>query len=330
MTPEAPTDRKAGRRTLRVAMALAFAVLLVIPAAAEARSKAGVSIVQVKRGDTVHRIARRHGVTARTIIRLNRLRRPYRLLVGQRLRLRSWRYHRVKRGESLSRLAVRYRVRMAKLIKLNRLQRPYRLRIGQRLRVPSRRHAARPAAMPKRTRAAENIRSTRRRSARGGARRKASRIVVAPRRPVGRPPALSGRGFRWPVLGRVIGRFGRRPGGQRNDGVNIAAPAGSVVRAAENGIVAYAGSDIEGFGELLLIKHADGWVTAYAHNDRFLVRRGQRVRRGQPIARVGSTGAVLRAQLHFEIRKGKRPINPLTKLRRVRRLAGRTPTRLHR
>ena len=91
--------------------------------------------------------------------------------------------------------------------------------------------------------------------------------------------------------------------------VAIAAPA------AENGVVAYAGNEIRGFGNLLLIKHADGYVTAYAHNRDLLVRRGQRVRRGQKIATVGQTGSVNRPQLHFEIRKGRRPKNPEDYLR---------------
>jgi murein DD-endopeptidase MepM/ murein hydrolase activator NlpD len=118
------------------------------------------------------------------------------------------------------------------------------------------------------------------------------------------------------VNGRIISSFGAKKGGLHNDGINIAAARGAPVRAAENGIVAYAGNELRGFGNLLLIKHADGWTSAYAHNDRLLVRRGDQVRRGQIIARVGSTGSVTSPQLHFELREGSEAIDPLRLLAR--------------
>jgi murein DD-endopeptidase MepM/ murein hydrolase activator NlpD len=118
------------------------------------------------------------------------------------------------------------------------------------------------------------------------------------------------------VNGKIISSFGAKKGGLHNDGINIAAARGAPVRAAENGIVAYAGNELRGFGNLLLIKHADGWTSAYAHNDRLLVRRGDQVRRGQIIARVGSTGSVTSPQLHFELREGSEAIDPLRLLAR--------------
>src|SRR3546814_11834065 len=92
--------------------------------------------------------------------------------------------------------------------------------------------------------------------------------------------------------------------------LNIAAPRGTAVRAAENGVVAYAGEELKGFGKLLLVKHADGWVTAYAHNDALMVAAGDTVKRGQTIARVGSSGHADRPQLHFQVRPGTRAVNP--------------------
>ena len=123
-------------------------------------------------------------------------------------------------------------------------------------------------------------------------------------------------GFIWPVNGDVISDFGAKGSGLVNDGINIAASRGAPVRAAEGGVVAYAGNELRGFGNMLLIKHADGWVTAYAHTDELLVNRGERVGKGQVIARVGSTGSVSRPQLHFEMRQGKKPVDPLQYLRR--------------
>jgi murein DD-endopeptidase MepM/ murein hydrolase activator NlpD len=112
------------------------------------------------------------------------------------------------------------------------------------------------------------------------------------------------------LKGRIIGSFGPRESGLHNDGLNIAAPSGTPIRAAENGVVVYAGNELRGFGNLLLIKHADGWVTAYAHAQTLKVGRGDQVRRGEIIATVGDSGNVGRPQLHFEIRKGQQPIDP--------------------
>ncbi|RVU39239.1 LysM peptidoglycan-binding domain-containing protein [Hwanghaeella grinnelliae] len=141
-----------------------------------------------------------------------------------------------------------------------------------------------------------------------------SQVTIAGPKIVPRPEARSKDTFLWPVQGRVISRFGPKAGGLHNDGVNIAAPRGTSVRAAENGVVVYAGSELKGFGNMVLVKHADGYVTAYAHTADVLVKRGDRVRRGQAIARVGSTGNVDRPQLHFEIRKGRKAINPQGRL----------------
>lgn len=141
-----------------------------------------------------------------------------------------------------------------------------------------------------------------------------TRVVVAGPKVVPRPEARSKDTFLWPVQGRVISRYGPKAGGLHNDGVNIAAPRGTPVRAAENGVVVYAGSELKGFGNMVLVKHADGYVTAYAHTSDVLVQRGDRVRRGQAIARVGSTGNVDSPQLHFEIRKGRKAIDPQGRL----------------
>jgi murein DD-endopeptidase MepM/ murein hydrolase activator NlpD len=128
-------------------------------------------------------------------------------------------------------------------------------------------------------------------------------------------PPLSGDGFLWPVdAGDLISAFGAKPDGRRNDGINIAAPAGTIVRAAENGLVVYADEDLAAFGRMLLIRHADGFLTAYAHNDALLVTRGDTVTRGQPIAKVGRSGEVVEPQLHFEIRRGKNAVDPVALL----------------
>ena len=122
--------------------------------------------------------------------------------------------------------------------------------------------------------------------------------------------------FLWPAEGRVISRFGSKPGGMHNDGINIAVPMGTAVRAAQNGVVAYAGNELRGYGNLVLIRHEDGWMTAYAHNDSLLVGKGDVVERGQVISRSGKSGRVSRPQAHFEIRRNGEPQDPLRLLTR--------------
>lgn len=116
--------------------------------------------------------------------------------------------------------------------------------------------------------------------------------------------------FRWPVRGRVITEFGAKSGSDRNDGINLAVPEGTSIKSAEDGEVIYSGNELKGYGNLVLVKHTDGWVTAYAHASELLVNKGAKVTRGQIIARAGTTGSVQQPQLHFELRKGQKPVDP--------------------
>ena len=123
--------------------------------------------------------------------------------------------------------------------------------------------------------------------------------------------AAEATGFRWPVRGRIIQKFGKLDDGTQNDGINVAVPLGTEVHAAEEGTVAYAGSELKGYGNLVLIRHTGNWVSAYAHNQEILVKRGDKITRGQVIARAGKTGSVSQPQVHFELRKGSLPVDPM-------------------
>lgn len=125
------------------------------------------------------------------------------------------------------------------------------------------------------------------------------------------PPSANGTSFRWPVRGRIISDFGTKPSGEKNDGINLAVPEGTAVKAAEAGTVIYAGNELAGYGNLVLVRHADGWVSAYAHNSTITVNRGDTVQRGQTVAQAGMTGSVTSPQVHFELRKGAKPVNPM-------------------
>jgi len=270
-----------------------------------AQAFANVNAVVAGRGDTVYALSRRHRVPVRVIIQANRLRPPYHLRAGQRVVLPRSRRHTVSRGETFYGIAQQYRVHPYDLARANDLRQPYDLRAGQGLVLPEQSSATnrRVASGPPKTKAASPV--IRRQPA------------TAPPPAVPRPPAASGKGFIWPVRGRVISGFGGKAKGLRNDGINIASKRGAAVVAAENGVVVYAGNELRGFGNLLLIKHSGGWVTAYAHNDKVLVKRGARVAKGQQVATVGSTGSVKYPQLHFEIRRGRVARDPIKYLRGV-------------
>ena len=128
--------------------------------------------------------------------------------------------------------------------------------------------------------------------------------------------ARSSSKFTWPVRGKILSHYGAKTGGLFNDGINISASQGTTVVAAENGVVAYAGNEVKGMGNLIIIQHEGGWMTVYAHLNSVSVRRGARVTVGQKIGTVGQTGKVSQPQLHFEIRKGRKAYNPINYLKK--------------
>jgi murein DD-endopeptidase MepM/ murein hydrolase activator NlpD len=140
--------------------------------------------------------------------------------------------------------------------------------------------------------------------------------VATAEAPVPAPTADSIK-LRWPASGKIIAGFGGRPDGTHNDGINLSVPLGTDVHAAESGVVAYAGSELKGYGNLILVRHDNGWVTAYAHNDELLVKRGDKVRRGQVISKAGKTGTVDQPQVHFELRQGSKPVDPTPYLEKI-------------
>jgi murein DD-endopeptidase MepM/ murein hydrolase activator NlpD len=144
-----------------------------------------------------------------------------------------------------------------------------------------------------------------------------SNVQTAAITPPSKPRGSAGDKLRWPVQGRVLAGFGQRSDGTHNDGINLSVPQGTAVHAAESGTVAYAGSELKGYGNLILLRHDNGWVTAYAHNEALLVKRGDKVQRGQVIAKAGRTGSVDQPQLHFELRQGSKPVDPVPFLERL-------------
>jgi len=243
--------------------------------------------------------------------------------------------HTMRAGESLYGIARRYKVPLAELQRVNGITEPTRVRIGAELYVPGtgealpERHvgpSAPPAAPPRVVQgppggvAQPRLLNAPPESRDPGDQRMASRgdrATDAGSDTVGPPPAAQAAlKFRWPVRGRIVANFGKRSDGTHNDGINMAVPMGTDIHAAESGRVAYAGSELKGYGNLILIRHDNGWVSAYAHADQILVKRDDVVRRGQIIAKAGKTGTVDQPQLHFELRQGSKPVDPLPHMER--------------
>lgn len=217
--------------------------------------------------------------------------------------------HVVRPGETLYSLGRAYEMRPHKIASYNGLSMNRGLSIGQRVRIPGGANTS-PVAN------SAPVRLPRQQVATRNSDYLDQAPVTRQREPVLRQETRIERidnssGFRWPVRGRVISKFGSKPNNTRNEGINIAVPEGTGVRAAEAGVVAYAGNELKGYGELVLVRHQNGWVTAYAHNSELMVKRGDAVRRGDVIARAGKTGSVKTPQVHFEVRQGATAVDPM-------------------
>ena len=279
--------------------------------------RSSASSVTVAKGDTVYALSRRYNVPIRAMIEINGLRPPFLLTPGQRLRLPRTAEHVVAKGDTIYSISRRYSVDMSSLARHNKISWPYSIFPGQVLSLPGTIVTAKRKTVTSWKKVPSKAAPKKSVSKGKKARKSPPKRTKALRKSNVRlpaPPSRSKGKFAWPLKGKVITRFGSAGAGRHNDGINIKVAEGTYVRAAENGVVAYAGNELKGFGNLLLVKHADGWMTAYAHNKEFLVKRGQTVKRGQVMAKAGKTGNVREAQLHFEVRRGTKAVDPIAYL----------------
>jgi murein DD-endopeptidase MepM/ murein hydrolase activator NlpD len=288
--------------------------------------------VTIGHGETLDAVARKNGVPLSALMEVNGITNVASIRPGQRLVIPRYvsgsaaqasapppapaaqvseNVHVVGPGESLIGIARNHGVTLTALAHANNIQ-PYdKVSIGSRLTIPGQKVAMRQAPAPKvaqpRTVATEKVATVPAQTARvakpeAGVHETEITKTVEPE---GAIPS-----FRWPVKGRIIAAFGQRPNGVQNDGINLAVPEGTPVKAADDGVVAYAGNELKGYGNLVLIRHSNGYVSAYANASELMVKRGDNVKRGQVIAHAGQTGNVTSPQLHFEIRKGSTPVDP--------------------
>lgn len=300
----------------------------------------------VLKGDTVYTVAKQYNLPMRDIIEVNNLSAPYTLEFGYRMKLPAPNEYTVKKYDTLYTVSAMFDSSVNEVARLNNLSAPYALKAGQVLRLPSP-HARGGSNLaggdftiePGETQTPMKVEAVEREviappvgtssasappqpqvytsttplpDATPSAPAKAQTASVAvPKIPDEVPPRVKGNGkFMMPVDGKIISAYGPKEGGLHNDGINIKAPRGTPVRAADNGVVVYAGNEIQGYGNLVLVRHADRWMTAYAHMDKMLVKKGDTLKQGQSLGTVGSTGQVDGPQLHFEVRRGTEAKNP--------------------
>ena len=234
----------------------------------------------------------------------------------------------VARGDTLYSLSRKYSVPVNDLAVMNKLTPPFNLHVGQKIRVPN--LARVPVETVDKT-TVKVVEKSQKSSVQTKltqpkvAKKTEPKVVAAgtekkissdPTKKLPKITARSSSKFSWPVRGKILSGYGAKSNGLFNDGINVAATHGTAVVAAENGVVAYAGNEVKGMGNLIIIQHDDGWMTVYAHMDSMVVRRGARVNVGQKIGTVGKTGKVDSSQLHFEIRKGTKAYDPMTYLKK--------------
>jgi murein DD-endopeptidase MepM/ murein hydrolase activator NlpD len=314
------------------------------PAARDGWNHSGGTPIIVGTSDTLEGLSRRYGVSTAEILKANGYQGPRRLQPGQRLIIpkratlaethaapaekhvaatsAAAGVHYVNRGETLMSIARHNHISVGELARANGLQTSTTLRAGMKITVPTKvaAVAAQPVATAATPPAAAPPPAVHTAAAMPAGPVQKVNLAVATATPEAaavKPSVKAAEAtgalptFRWPVRGRVIAAYGTRTNGKSNDGINLAVPEGTPVKAAEDGVVAYAGNELKGYGNLILVRHPNGYVTAYAHASELLVKRGDTIKRGQVIAKSGQSGEAASPQLHFEIRKGSTPVDPL-------------------
>ena len=230
--------------------------------------------------------------------------------------------HTVASGDTLGKIARRYRVGVRDIAVANGIAPETPLKVGMRLTIPLKAAAMRPgksqpgASVVAQTKPAAapyaNMPAVPAPGRLASSESAANVRIASPVEPSSEGVGPNGApAFRWPARGRIINNYGAKVNGSTNDGIDLAVPEGTQVRAADDGVVAYAGNELKGYGNLVLVRHSNGFVTAYANASELLVRRNDQVHKGQVILKSGQTGNAATPQLHFEIRKNSAPVDPV-------------------
>ena len=245
----------------------------------------------VRKGDNLYSISRKFTIPIQEIIKLNKIKEPYRIYPKQVIYLPFLHAHKIIKGDTLYSISRNYGTNVFSLAKLNNIFDVNNISVGQNLLIPKNKKTLSPKKKKNWNREYAKKQN------------KSIRNTKIKNKSVSK--------FIWPVKGKLISKYGKSKGGFYNDGINIISQKGAVVISSEDGKVIYSGNEIPGYGNLILIKHSKNWITAYAHLSEVFTEKGKAVKKGQKIGSVGSTGNVRSPQLHFEIRKGKEAVDPL-------------------
>lgn len=263
-------------------------VAAVEPVKPTATKRVDLQEITVARGDTLYSLSRKYEIPVNDLAVMNKLSAPFNLSVGQKLKV-------PKMDTVQTRSATE--IKVAKATKTEKKITPAKT-VNKKTETPK---TTQKPEKPAYTTVQEKPKT---------------KISSDPKKQLPKITSRSSSKFSWPVRGTILSGYGPKKGGLVNDGINISAPLGTAIKAAENGVVAYAGNEVKGMGNLIIVQHSDGWMTVYAHLSSMDVRRGAKVSVGQQIGKIGKTGKVDKPQLHFEIRKGTKAYNPTQYLKK--------------
>ncbi len=259
---------------------------------------------KVKSGDNLYSISRKLNLSISSLITINKIAPPYKIFPKQNLILPKQSFHRVKKGETLYSISRRYQTDVYSISKLNNIKNINSINEGQQLTI----YADIKIATQNNNRSNVNKFNIKKNDTKKllESKKKSNQNL--------KKNFSKNSKFIWPVKGKLISKYGKSSDGFFNDGININTKLNQEVGASNDGIIIYSGNEIPGYGNLVLIKHSQNWITAYAHLGKVSIEKGDKVKKGQIIGLVGKTGNVGKPQLHFEIRKGKEAVNPLNYL----------------
>ncbi len=244
--------------------------------------------IKIVTGDTLDSISKKYKVTKKELIRFNKIKYPYILKPGKFIKIPVSKRYKIKKGDTLYKIAKCSATNVLEIKNKNTNLNEKKLIVGSVINLPYY--------------SIDNCKLI-------------SKKIAKKNRSI-KKSIKSKEIFIWPVKGSIITYFGKQKGGRKNDGINIISVKGNPVRAAMTGKVIYRGNELLAWGNLIIIKHKNNWTTAYAHLDKLLVKKGEIIKTGDIIASVGATGNVDKSQLHFQVRKNSKPLDPMKFLKK--------------
>ena len=252
--------------------------------------KKDLQYYKVIKGDNLYSISKKFNIPIQKIIKSNKITSPFKIFPNQKIFLPRNKVYTVKKGDTLYSISRKFKTDLFSLSVLNKLNNVNQIKVNQKILIP------------------ENILKPKK------IKQKEKPLQKTENKKIIKKKLLTNKvdtDFIWPIKGKILNNFGSETPGFFNDGINISSNLGTSVKASLDGEIVYSGNEIPGYGNLILIKHSKNWITAYAHLEKIVKKKGNYVKKGETIGLVGKTGNVSEVQLHFEIRKGKEAVNPL-------------------